>query len=99
MPSEVVKQLRIRPVGGLVQPLPIGDEPVTIGRHPDNILRLLDAKSSRRHATVTLKIPGESAVVKDLNSRNGTMVNGVVVAQHGAHTGERPGRALRRQAG
>lgn len=76
MPSEVVKQLRIRPVGGLVQPLPIGDDPVTIGRHPDNILRLLDAKSSRHHATVTVKVPGEIAVVKDLNSRNGTMVNG-----------------------
>jgi predicted component of type VI protein secretion system len=39
---------------------------------------------SRRHAIILLE--GERLIVKDLNSRNGTFVNGVIVPSGGTHT-------------
>ncbi|MEM9066303.1 MAG: ATPase, T2SS/T4P/T4SS family [Planctomycetota bacterium] len=74
--SEVLKQLRVRPVGGLARPVAIEGEPITIGRHPDNVMQLLDAKSSRHHATLAAAEPGETAMFSDLGSRNGSLING-----------------------
>jgi pSer/pThr/pTyr-binding forkhead associated (FHA) protein len=47
---------------------------VTIGRDESADLQLRDKAVSRRHAT--LRIEGETAVIEDLGSRNGTFVNG-----------------------
>jgi pSer/pThr/pTyr-binding forkhead associated (FHA) protein len=46
----------------------------TIGRHTSNDLSVDDAEVSRLHAT--LELLGPSWVVRDLSSRNGTLVNG-----------------------
>jgi hypothetical protein len=64
--------------GSLVLPsgqrVPLGDRPITIGRHAECSVPLNDQNVSRRHAQIT---PGGGAyVVIDLGSTNGTMVNG-----------------------
>jgi general secretion pathway protein E len=58
---------------------PVGDQPVTIGRHPENRLVISDPVSSRRHCVIE-KVPGGWRI-RDLNSSNGTRVNGSVVEQ------------------
>jgi len=67
--------LRIRPAHGRGRPIPLGNEPVTIGRHPDNTIRLNDDRVSRFHCVI--EPDGESGpLVRDLESRNGIRVNG-----------------------
>ena len=58
--------------------MPLSEKPITIGRHPDNVLVLPDEAASRYHCTVELR-KGGSVVVKDLGSRNGTKVNSAVL--------------------
>jgi FHA domain-containing protein len=52
----------------------ITDDPVTIGRLPDCEVPLADPNVSRRHAEV--RRDGDTIVVVDLGSTNGTRVNG-----------------------
>ena len=52
----------------------IGDEPLTVGRHPQNLLVITDSQASRFHC-VFEKTP-KGFILKDLDSRNGTKVNG-----------------------
>ena len=63
----------------------VGEAPLVIGRLPDCDVTLNDPNVSRRHAEVVLD--GESAVLTDLGSTNGTRVNGApartVRLQHG----------------
>jgi len=54
--------------------------PVTIGRDPDNDLPLEDNRLSRHHCRI-IRTP-EGIVVEDLESRNGTFVNGVPTRRH-----------------
>lgn len=51
---------------------------VTIGRIPINLITLNDSKVSRNHAKIN-KV-GKEYILTDLNSRNGTYVNGVKVS-------------------
>jgi general secretion pathway protein E len=56
------------------QKVPVADKPVTIGRHPDNLLVITDTQASRFHAVIGKSRDG--FIVKDLDSRNGTRLNG-----------------------
>jgi hypothetical protein len=56
------------------QPFPLGREPVSIGRHDDNTVVLVDSRVSRHHAEVVWQ--GGRWLVCDLGSANGTLVNG-----------------------
>ncbi|HEV8606016.1 MAG TPA: ATPase, T2SS/T4P/T4SS family [Tepidisphaeraceae bacterium] len=56
------------------QKVPIAEKPVTIGRHPDNLLVITDTQASRFHAVIGRS--KEGYIVKDLDSRNGTRLNG-----------------------
>jgi general secretion pathway protein E len=58
---------------------PVGDQPVTIGRHPENRLVISDPVSSRRHCVIE-KMPNGWRI-RDLNSSNGTRINGTVIEQ------------------
>src|SRR4051812_27756881 len=49
-------------------------DPLTIGRAPDNRIVLVDDQASRHHAVIERTPTG--VFVKDLDSRNGTKVNG-----------------------
>jgi len=52
---------------------------VPVGRDPSNLLAISDPSLSRKHCVVTRE--GERYSIRDLDSRNGTFVNGIAVKQ------------------
>jgi hypothetical protein len=60
--------------------VPVGSEPLVIGRLPECGVVLQDSNVSRRHAEVRRN--GDAVVVTDLGSTNGTRVNGNTVREH-----------------
>jgi pSer/pThr/pTyr-binding forkhead associated (FHA) protein len=63
------------------------EETYTIGRSPENSIRLEDVSVSGRHAELALV--GESCFLKDLGSTNGTLVNGQPVTEVQLRAGDR----------
>jgi hypothetical protein len=63
----------------LIREYALDERGARIGRGPDNEIRPDDPTISRNHAAVALEEGG--AVVRDLGSRNGTLVNGEKVAK------------------
>ena len=59
--------------------VPVGEDPITMGRLPDCDVVLSDPNVSRRHAEVRRR--GNDFVVVDLGSTNGTKVNGAGVKE------------------
>jgi len=57
----------------------LGPEPLTIGRLPESAVMVTDPNASRRHAEI--RRVGNDVVVVDLNSTNGTRVNGATVRE------------------
>jgi pSer/pThr/pTyr-binding forkhead associated (FHA) protein len=51
----------------------------TIGRGPDNAIRIEDSTISHHHATIQLN--GTEVILRDLNSTNGTRVNGQKITE------------------
>lgn len=68
--------------------------PLTIGREEGNILRLNDERVSRFHAKI--QIDNDDIILTDLDSTNGTRVNGMVVQIRRLRFGDRVavGRSL-----
>jgi hypothetical protein len=64
----------------------LGDEPATIGRLPDCAISLSDPNSSRTHAEVRRHADGWMVV--DLNSTNGTKVNGSPIRERVLQDGD-----------
>jgi hypothetical protein len=85
MPVPAVTRLLVRTSGdtGIVHEL---GRRTTIGRTPDNDLRIDEDFISRRHAVV-LAGP-ESTIVEDLNSTNGVFVNGEQVTRRELREGD-----------
>ena len=63
------------------------DETVTVGRLPDNTVQIDDVSVSSHHLQLTLS--GGDYHLKDLNSTNGTRVNGKSVTEIQLHAGDR----------
>jgi pSer/pThr/pTyr-binding forkhead associated (FHA) protein len=63
--------------------------PVTIGREEGNLLRLNDERVSRYHAKV--QFDNGEVILTDLESTNGTRVNGNVITIRRLHAGDRVG--------
>lgn len=83
---DVLAELREAPggiLGRLVLPdgdgITLGDEPVSIGRLSECDIQVDDTHVSRRHAEV--RRDGDAFVVVDLQSSNGTRVNGATVKE------------------
>ena len=75
LPAERDRALLLRMDGvsaGQVETL--GDAPLTIGRHPSNVVTVHDGGISRQHARIVHK--RDTHVIEDLGSRNGTYVQG-----------------------
>lgn len=66
-------KVRIRPLTTRGRPIPITGDPITVGRHPDNTIRVDSEKASRHHCV--FEVSGSKLFVRDLKSRNGTKVN------------------------
>jgi len=62
------------------------EEVTTIGRAVDNTIRINKNGVSRHHAKIELK--GNTPVIIDLNSKNGTRVNGLKVKEKILHDGD-----------
>ncbi len=62
-------------------------ERVTIGRHPDNDIVLKDDRAASGHHAVILTIMSDS-FLEDLDSTNGTVVNGKQVSKHPLSNGD-----------
>lgn len=69
----------------LATPIPLERPEVTLGRALDAHVRLNDQKASRLHACISTEVDPNSGTtvfkVKDLNSTNGTLVNGRPVTE------------------
>src|SRR5262245_59915910 len=72
--------------GRVFRDLPI---PVTMGREEGNILRLNDERVSRYHAKVQLD--NDDVILTDLDSTNGTRINGNPVQIRRLRPGDRIG--------
>src|ERR1700722_16445238 len=59
------------------QQVPLGQQPLTIGRHSTNVLVVNDGQASRFHCVI--EKCSEGFRVRDLDSRNGTKLNGTMV--------------------
>jgi transcriptional regulator with GAF, ATPase, and Fis domain len=66
-------------------PLPDGD--ATVGRDPNSAVSLADASVSRKHCLLRQEEDGRFQI-KDLDSRNGTLVNGVAVKEQWLRHGD-----------
>ncbi|HKR63992.1 MAG TPA: FHA domain-containing protein [Thermoanaerobaculia bacterium] len=69
----------LTPDGALDSVYPLLDSEYTIGRTPDNTIALADGSVSSKHARVLRT--SEGFVIEDLQSRNGTFVNGERVTE------------------
>ena len=83
----VVPKLTIRSESGEQISHDLVDETATIGRAPENSILLEDVSVSGRHAELTLV--GANWHLKDLNSTNGTLVNGQPVTDVLLRAGDR----------
>ncbi len=80
-------KLTIEDDEGTQTPLPLAHEEYGVGRGDTNSIRLTDRNVSRNHAT--LKQQGASWILKDLQSYNGTYVNGArVVGEQPVNSGD-----------
>lgn len=53
---------------------------ITVGRTPANTIRVEDGAASRKHCLI--KVVGDTWILTDLGSANGTKVNGSRIAKH-----------------
>ena len=63
------------------------EETYTIGRAPENLIRLDDISVSGRHAQIV--VVAENCYLKDVGSTNGTLVNGQPVTEVQLRAGDR----------
>ena len=84
----MVEQAELEAIAGPLKgtSIPLASEEVSIGREPTNLVSLLDASVSRRHCTI--RRDAEQFLIKDLNSRNSTFVNGVPVTERILESGD-----------
>jgi transcriptional regulator with GAF, ATPase, and Fis domain len=73
------------PSKDLTIPLPDGE--ATIGRDPVNVVAIVDPSVSRKHCLLRREEDGRFSI-KDLESRNGTLVNGNPVKDQYLHHGD-----------
>lgn len=71
---------------GQVQEFALTKERVSIGRHPDNDIALNDKAVSGRHAVVITIL--KDSFLEDLDSTNGTQVNGRTITKHPLNHGD-----------
>jgi pSer/pThr/pTyr-binding forkhead associated (FHA) protein len=64
----------------------LGDQPLSLGRSNDNTIVISNRGASRRHAEIRREAQGY--VLHDLNSSNGTFVNGEKVQMHPLNSGD-----------
>ena len=72
--------------GLVLKEIPLNKERMTIGRRPSNDIQIDNRAISGQHAAVVSIL--SDAFLEDLNSTNGTLVNGVSVKKHFLKNGD-----------
>jgi hypothetical protein len=72
--------------GSASRDIPLDKERITIGRREDNDIRLDDGAASGHHAAVITVL--SDSFLQDLNSTNGTLINGKRIQKHALRTGD-----------
>lgn len=67
--------------------IPLPDGEATVGRDSANAVAIIDPSVSRKHCLLRREEDGRF-LIKDLDSRNGTLVNGVPVKEQWLHHGD-----------
>ncbi len=67
--------------------VPLTQEEASIGRDPNNLVAISDPSVSRKHCLLRREVDGRFQIT-DLESRNGTVVNGVTVKEHWLRHGD-----------
>jgi transcriptional regulator with GAF, ATPase, and Fis domain len=67
--------------------IPLPDAEVTLGREPTNAIPVIDPSVSRKHCLIRREEDGRFQI-RDLSSRNGTVVNGIAVKEQWLHHGD-----------
>ena len=67
--------------------IPLPDGEATLGRDPTNAVAVADPSVSRKHCLLR-KEEDDRFQIKDLDSRNGTLVNGLAVKEQHLHHGD-----------
>jgi predicted component of type VI protein secretion system len=80
-------RLTIRSDSGVPTSHELVDASITIGRSPENAIQLDDISVSGRHAELSLS--EQTCHLRDLDSTNGTLVNGEPVTQVTLRAGDR----------
>lgn len=80
-------RLEIRYPNGEASRFDLSEKITTIGRTPANTLQLLDNLASRKHCMIKREPSG--FLLRDLESGNGTVVNGARVKETGLSDGDR----------
>jgi pSer/pThr/pTyr-binding forkhead associated (FHA) protein len=79
-------KLTINQPDGMTEEFSLDKERVTLGRHADNDICLNDKAVSGHHAVIVTVL--HDSFLEDLNSTNGTLVNGRQIAKHALATGD-----------
>lgn len=87
VPPPPTARLRVRDAGGGSWSAVVGEHPVALGRAPENGIVLRDPRVSRSHGRLRLR--RGTLVYEDLESRNGSLVNGVRVTEAALAPGDR----------
>lgn len=66
--------------GTVLKTVAVGNDRITIGRKPDTDIQVDNLAVSSMHAAVTRD--GEDVILEDLDSTNGTIVNGQIITRH-----------------
>lgn len=85
-PSSPVQLMMRTPQPGFPEIFNLTEAQITIGRHPSNTIVLPFDSISRFHARIDRR--GEFFILQDLNSSNGSFVNGERVTQMTLHHGD-----------
>jgi predicted component of type VI protein secretion system len=72
--------------GLVLKEIPLAKERMTVGRKPHNDIQIDNLAISGEHATIVTL--GNDAFLEDLNSTNGTLVNGQQVKKHVLQNGD-----------
>lgn len=67
--------------------IPLTQDEASIGRDPNNVVAISDPSVSRKHCLLRRESDGRFQIL-DLESRNGTLVNGVIVKEHWLRHGD-----------
>ena len=82
-----MSKLVVTDANGVTKEVPLNKERVTIGRAPDNDIPFAGDKAVSGHHAVVITILQDS-FLEDLDSTNGTQVNGKQVAKHPLSNGD-----------